>query len=460
MTTYYVGKGGSDVADGLSWANRLLTLNAAEDIPVAPADIVYVGPGVYRESLTLDVDGTAGNQISYVGDITGENTDGIGGVVRITGSNDDQSAVRDHCIEALNDNYRTFRGFVFDTSLNICIEGNSCTNWIIEDCTILYSGDISSIGSDEATQNDWIVRRCLIGMASNGVSFSAPSDQSDVGHLVENCLFIGCSSNAVRLGNIGGCTVKNCTFIANEDGVDVFGTAGTGAGQFTTVENCIFVAHRDAALEGVVTGDIVEDYNTFYANSIDRTNTATGGNSLTYPPLFAMPILVDGFRLIPNVLGELSPDSQLVAIAGNSESTDDFFGMTKPATSSKRSWGAFQFVDVNRETGTVDAGSVSLNLADAGRVQFIVPTTAVSTTISVKVYRETNYAGTAPQMVIKQPSQADRTMTDAGSASAWNTLTDTFTPSGTTDFVVVELVSNNTATSGNYDVFFDTINVN
>ena len=75
MTTYYVGSGGSDAADGLSWANRKLTLNGAEDVSVAAGDTVYVGPGVYRHTLTVDVSGSAGNIITYIADVTGQNTD-------------------------------------------------------------------------------------------------------------------------------------------------------------------------------------------------------------------------------------------------------------------------------------------------------------------------------------------------------------------------------------------------
>jgi len=71
MTIYYVGPGGNDANNGLSWANRKLTLNGAEDVPVAAGDTVYVGPGVYREGLVLDVDGSVGNIITYIADVTG-----------------------------------------------------------------------------------------------------------------------------------------------------------------------------------------------------------------------------------------------------------------------------------------------------------------------------------------------------------------------------------------------------
>ena len=57
MPTYFVGSGGNDGNSGLTWALRKLTLNGAEDVPVIAGDTVIVGAGVYRELLTVDVDG-------------------------------------------------------------------------------------------------------------------------------------------------------------------------------------------------------------------------------------------------------------------------------------------------------------------------------------------------------------------------------------------------------------------
>src|SRR3990167_11457332 len=112
MTTRYVGAGGSDANSGLTWALRKLTLNGVEDTPVVAGDLVYVGPGTYSELLTVDVSGTAGNPIEYRGDYLGQNTDGVGGVVRVTGSDNDQTATRANCIAAgAARNYRTFTRF-------------------------------------------------------------------------------------------------------------------------------------------------------------------------------------------------------------------------------------------------------------------------------------------------------------------------------------------------------------
>jgi hypothetical protein len=140
--------------------------------------------------------------------------------------------------------------------------------------------------------------------------------------------------------------------------------------------------------------------------------------------------------------------------------TDDLYGITRPTTDSKKSWGAVQYNEPIRETTTTYSSSAaSLKLDDAGEVQFKVPVTAVSTTISVRCYREADYAGTNPTMVIKQPGQSDRTTTDTGSSATWNQLTDTFTPAASPPYVVVCLQSLNTATSGNYDAFFDSLAV-
>lgn len=462
MTTYYVGPGGNDGSAGTSWATRKLTLNGAEDIPVVAGDIVYVGPGVYREQLTCDVAGGAGTEIVYVGDVSGEHTDSIGGIVRVTGSDDDATYVRNYCVAVFAArSYRTFRGFQFDMPDLSCITINTSTNWIIEDCRF-YSADLRGIDVLTTSQSDMTIRRCVfIGNNFADIRFFSPSDIDDRNHLVENCLFYGMQvgEGAVQSDNVGGITITNCTFVGNF--ISVYINATLSAGQTVIVNNCIFDNVR-TALEAQALGEITEDYNSFHNNVTDRINVSVGGSSNTYPALFELPILhsgasqASGYKF-PWWIGELSEWSQIRAITGTGTSSEDLWALTRPATASKLSWGACQYVDMERDTGTVYDGIASLKLADAGRHQVFVPTNAVSTTITCRVYREANYAGNAPQMIVKQPGQADDTTTDAGAASAWNELTTTLTPSGETDFIVVELVSRNTATAGNYATYFDNL---
>lgn len=465
MTIRYCGIGGNDGNSGLTWALRKLTLNGVEDTPVVANDLVYVGPGVYREMLTVDVSGAGGNIITYCADVTGEHTDGVGGIVRVTGSDNDQAAARGNCITANGKDYRTFRGFFFDTTTSHMIDGIDCENWIIEDCSFQNCGGGNGfVACSGVDQTDWIIRRCIFFISrSQGIRFTHGATVDNTNHLVENCFFAVINYDAVNIARIGNVTVRNCLFFApGGSGVDVETSAA--GGQTCTVENCILTGCGNA-LEGMAVGDITEDYNTFWSNDTDRVLTNVGANSLTYPPLLLPPILhsgvsqISGFKF-PWWFGELSEWSQVRAITGSNEPTEDQRGIARPVTASKNSWGALQFADMERETGTVRTGSASLVLHDAGRHQIWVPVTATSTTISVYVYREANYAGNLPQMICKQPGQADDVTTDAAAASQWNLLTTTFTPAADPPYVVVELISRNTAVALAYETFFDDLVVN
>jgi len=189
---------------------------------------------------------------------------------------------------------------------------------------------------------------------------------------------------------------------------------------------------------------------------------------VTYPPLFRPPLLhagagqVSGYRFPIPAMGELSEWSQIRAITGASERTVDLLGITRPATAAKNSWGAVQYHDVEREaTTTYDGSAASIRLGDAGVHQIWVPVSNESTTFSVYCYREADYAGTNPRMVIKQPGQADDTTTDAAAASQWNLLTTTLTPAALPPYVIVELQSHNTdtANAATNDCFFDGLTV-
>jgi hypothetical protein len=465
MATYYVGPGGNDGNSGLTWALRKLTINGAEDVPVVANDTVYVAPGTYREQLTCDVSGNAGNPITYIGDVSGENTDGIGGIVRITGSDNDTTTARTYCITGVSKNYRTFRGFRLDTTSSHGIYENNGSNWIIEDCNFIACG-LDSIRFNDAGCTDCIIRRCVFqpGFANGKhIYFVDNVVLDDSGNLVENCLFSGGGFYGVISDRVGGITVRNCTFLGRS-AVGIRVQQALTVGQTVDVNNCIFTG-ISTALQATVAGEIVEDYNSFYVNSTDRNNVNVGGNSNAYPALLLTPILhsgasqVSGFKF-PWWFGELSEWSQIAAITGSNEPTEDLLGIVRPTTAAKNSWGSVQFHDAERETTTTRASSAaSLTFHDAGVMQIWVPVANVATTFSVYCYREANYAGTNPRMVIKQPGQADDTTTDAAAASQWNLLTTTLTPAADPPYVIVELQSLNTAAAGNYDSFFDDLKV-
>lgn len=456
MTTYFVGPGGADANNGTSWATRKLTLNGVEDVPITAGSTVYVAPGVYRETLTCDVSGSSGSPITYIGDVTGEHTDGVGGVVRITGSDDDQTATRTNSITATSKNYRTFRGFSFDTTTSTICTLTSPQNWVIEDCLFeTPAARVPHIGITGAGQAACTIRRCWFWGGGNALDISHSATLNDTGHVVENCLFLVQRDRAVAVTRVGGITVRNCDLIGVQSNAVQVVTA-LAAGQTLTVQNSLLY-RNPAGCVATTVGELAEDYNTFWQNSTDRTNVTTGTHSVAYPPLFQMPRLLSGLVLPwqPFALSEWSP---VRALADSGAASDDLYGRARPATSGKRSWGAISAPDISRSSTQAHSGSYSLKLADAGRVQWVVPTTNVSTTFSVYVYREADYAGTAPQLIVKQPGQSDTTVTDAAAAGQWNQLSTALTPAASPGYVVVEIVSNNTA-SGNVAVYVDDLAV-
>jgi parallel beta-helix repeat protein len=84
--TYYVRQTvGDDGHDGLSPATawrHITKLTGA----MRAGDTAYVGPGLYREQVTVYDDGTAENRLTFIADTTGQHTGDPPGVVMIAGS--------------------------------------------------------------------------------------------------------------------------------------------------------------------------------------------------------------------------------------------------------------------------------------------------------------------------------------------------------------------------------------
>jgi len=287
MTTRYVGIGGNDANDGLSWANRKLTLNGVEDTPVAAGDVVYVGPGIYREMLTVDVSGSVGDgPITYIGDYDGSHTDGVGGEVRITGSDNDTSSARDYCISINNKNYRTFKNFKFDlTSIYLVTAVTAASNIIYDGCYFGENGSTMVFFRDESV--NCAVRNCyfLINNATtnSGVRFFHDTGLSDCGNVVENCIFISIAYG-ISAARVGGVVVRNCTIIGSRFGVYI--TSAPPAGQYLDVYNSLILGCSNYSLYGT-TGNTLRYGNcVLYSNNFAPYLASDQGNNNTRPVLF------------------------------------------------------------------------------------------------------------------------------------------------------------------------------
>jgi hypothetical protein len=453
MTNYYVGPGGSDLNNGTTWALRKLTIASGEAIPLAAGDTLYIGPGRYMLAAPIVPNGhsgVAGSPIIYHGDVTGENTDGIGGPVII--SYDGGSAIYETGGGA---NYRTFRNLYLRGERGLH-SGGAAAGWVVEDCIM----EGTSQTYIHRQPQDLIVRRCVFqGFFENVVLGPLALPGGNYNALVENCVFVGVIRCSVYVAYAGNSLVRNCLFIGQSvTGAAVFAAMSLVANglQPANVLNCI-ICNAAVGLYAEVLGDMIENYNSLFWNWTARTNVAVGANSDGLTPDWDRRVTLQNAHAFPAMTnGYMLPGSPLAQIIGSNEATNDLLGFARPVTAGKRSRGPIQYQPVSRDATTTRGGSSgSLKLGDAGRTQIFIPASAVSTVIACYVYREANYAGTLPQMIIRQPGQAATTVTDTGAAGGWNLLTATLTPAALPAYVIVELVSNNTAAAGSYACYFD-----
>lgn len=347
MTIRYVGIGGSNANNGTTWALRKLTLAGVEATPVVAGDTVYVGPGTYREKFATAVDGTIGNPITYIADVTGVNTDGIGGVVRVTGSDDDLTATRNIAIDIEFYSYRTFRGFTCDGTTAQAYYISSGSNNIIEDFIVVHCGS-QGLRLEGGTNN--IIRRGIVAYCKTAgiayVNFSTP--QSSVNHTLENVVIrdiLGDFSIGLHCYNFNGVTARNCTITGCYRGV----FCETNTSGALTLNNS-FVTYCIEGITGQATTNITENYNVVSQNGTNRTNTTSGAQSVSDLPGFAMPLLVNGAIYMTPPEGALASWSSATSKAGTSVPSADMYGTTRLGTSS---WGAVQYEATRRP---IDAG--------------------------------------------------------------------------------------------------------
>jgi len=265
--------------------------------------------------------------------------------------------------------------------------------------------------------------------------------------VVSDCLLV--AVYALTLSAVSGVVVQNCTIIGAN-----YGLLSSSTVAANTIRNCVI----RGAWYGIYSNPSGHAETTYCLVHAGDSNIGwtPGTGDVQYMPLFKLPMLTgthNPVRYPMAQIGELSSRSYACRAAGTSETATDLYGLARPVTSSKSSWGAIQFYDSERETGTVRSGTASFRMSDAGRYQLIVPVQLQHIRIAVYVRRESDYLGTNPQMIIREPGVAPRVTTDTGSVNQWNLLEDDF--NAKSDYVIVELVSNNTEPAGNFAVFFD-----
>lgn len=351
MSTYYVDSvSGNDSTGTGTKLNPWKTLSHAEANPVAAADLVVArGGSTFRETLTCGVSGSVGNPIQYLGDYNGAIWGDAGGLVRITGSDNDQAATRANCIVATTKTYRTFSGFMIDSPTGAAIfPQTGCTNWILDKLILTCFGVSSNYGiMFQGTPSANTIQNCaVLGGKNRGISFFSAATTTGSGNLVDNCLvgFIA-GNTGIGVDRVGGVTVKNTTVMGCSSGIRV--QTALAAGQVLTANNNI-VAFNNFGFNATATTDISEDYNVVW-NNTDYTNTTAGAHDLTYLPLLDPRWF---FQLVfagagPNSplqlasLFDLASFNQIINVAGTSPTSTDLRGTGTIGTN--REWGALEY---------------------------------------------------------------------------------------------------------------------
>lgn len=349
MTIRYVGPGGNDANDGLSYPARKLTFSGMESSPPTPGDLVWMAPGVYRgEMLIVGVSGMPGNPITYQADLTGAHTDGVGGLVRWTGSLDDK--VRGAAgLNATEKDYRVWDGICFDSLTGYAMVIRACKHWIVRNSFFPTSCPVHvAIHVGDPWMEDIVFERCYF--ASGGwpyetaIWFHGYEEQSGAGIIVRNCIFRGGAFDGacISFSSVGGALIQNCHFYGATDANAVSSYPALTMGQVIEVYDCLF----DGCGGGVYcahAGDLVEDYNNFDRCRYPIGGAAiSGGHSTTYPTLvdprwfFEM---VNGGRMVTPF--DLSQWSQLINLAGTNPHATDMRGTA--VIGAQREWGPLEY---------------------------------------------------------------------------------------------------------------------
>jgi hypothetical protein len=498
MALYYVRKTGNDINSGTSPASAWLTIGKAlGSAGIASGDTVYIGAGVYRETITVNMT-SAVAETFVIADVDGSNT-GDPGEVRLTAytTNDRTAPATAATINLNGRDFLTFRKLVIvgGNGFNIpsTIDGGAVTistNIRFEDCTILPGSDPSKdlvrfIGStnggspNNGISANWLFDRCrFMRLQNDCISITIPTadNQYDLNFTIQNCLFIGGGETDSSFGN--ACININTSGFLTQDGGNVrcYNCTAIGGGTFmrtnsTNISSFPCRVHGCALIGcGLVAsnlGEIIENYNVIFSDNT-RELVNSGANSVS-----------DGsYSVLFNITQELSQgkygrpfmsptiDSPFLAFGGISTPSVDMISGPRPSgpainwSNVSTACGCLEYGNSGiRETSTIFSSSNSIRFRGPGWQDFEFPVDNVSTTISIYARYDSNYAGTLPQMRIVNSQEcgvSDATDTVTGSANNWEQLSLSFTPTSR-GIVTIRLQSNCTSVNGN--CYFDDFSV-
>lgn len=502
MTTYYVSPYGLDANNGLGsdpahasnkpWLTIGKALGATG---IASGDTVKICPGVYRQVVTVNM--TSATVETFVtGDY--QNTSGFkdgsgnlvaGGTIAWSAyTTNDKTAPSTTTTLTLNGrDFLSFSSIIFIGANNTnpsCVSGvtTNSVNIKFTECLFIPGASssvlISYTGLADVASN-WLIDRCIFSGSVNGqiVLLTLPTSaiaDYDSNFVVQDTRFIG-GTTALRVTTSGALTFKpggvdilNCTMLAQSSrGIQVSGTTVSTSIPCTAYNNVIIGA-PGGCLDSGATGQLIEDYNILYS-ATTRLNVTAGANSQASTTSLQYALLMHhgeeilyGMSLRPF----FSPMSGSPFLGFGNQAggpTVDLWNRIRPAGGLHGSYGVGDLECHDswvKETTTTDAGGVAISITGPGDHDFKIPVDAASTTISIKMRRDTTYGeGTGlPQAILLANGEigfAGETKTMTAADDTWDTLTfAAFTPTQK-GVVTLRVVSRDTTATGK--TFADTV---
>lgn len=492
---YYVRKTGKDTNDGLTPATAWQSIGKALGADgISEGDTVYIGAGVYRETITVGMT-SATEETKIIGDVDGIYTGDEGEVViSAYTTNDYTNPAADTTLDINTRDYLTFENITFigGNASPSCVSGTSPDHITFRRCYFINARTANQItltnNADHAL--DWTEEECIHVAGPASPIFGITANRSAVADyslnmLFKNCMFYGGSTTIISLTSAvagqpflpGGITGYNCLFFG---GTRAIWASDTGISREIPLAlyNSVCIGQTTAGLVAASGGQIIEDYNWLLAG-VPRTNVATGLNSVAASGANGVavyaPLLQYNQELYQNK--ELRPFFQHMLTSpglgfgsnptGYTTVTKDIMGYVRPVgagfspvTATGKAVGPFERHNTAlRTSGTYNLPPNALVLTGPSVHDFQIPVNTTNTKISIYGMYDSSYNGTNPQLAIVDAYQcgiSDTTGTMVAAANTWEKLTVPITPTAA-GIATVRIYNTSTGVTGN--AYFDNFNL-
>lgn len=299
-TAAITGGGAFSAGANQTWVvgGPLLTVNHAVQLAATGAgDNLYLGAGVYRETVTLTQSGSAGLPISIIGDVDGAIT-GDAGEVQIT-----NYLVNDKSASSATAPFGiSTMAFVSFSNLTIvCGNSNGVTtsagaaNLTFTDCVILATTGVSVALTtpSNGTAMNVLIDRCVLASVVNNdtVSVTMTTTASGAGDYdanitIRNSFLFAPGHAGIRVlaggasaNRGGGVRAYACTIISDTNQNFAVGSNACSAVIPCEVHGSLLIGGNGTSLFANITGQLIESHNLIYAATA-RTNVPVGAGSV------------------------------------------------------------------------------------------------------------------------------------------------------------------------------------